>query len=123
MQLKIIPNCKNMNKLASIIVLTYNAEKYIENCFRSVFAQTYRNIELIVIDNASKDKSVEIIKNIIRNTKIQVQIIENKINIGYVGGNNLGIERSKGEYVVILNPDVILDENYIKIIVDEFEKN
>ncbi len=118
-----------MNKLISIIILTYNSEKYIENCLKSVFEQTYDNIELIVVDNASKDNSVEIIENWKLKTLPagrQVEnfrFIENSINLGYTGGNNVGIRESRGEYVVVINPDVILDKNYIEMIVDEFDKD
>jgi GT2 family glycosyltransferase len=112
-----------MNKLASIIVLTYNAEKYIEDCLQSVFAQTHEDIELIIVDNVSKDQSVEIVKNIIRYTKIPVRIIENKTNLGYAGGNNLGIKESGGEYLFIINPDVVLEKDYVGMTIDEFEKN
>lgn len=112
-----------MNKLVSIIVLTYNAEKYIKDCLQSIFAQTYKNIEILIIDNVSKDNSVQIVKNIAQDAEIPIQIIENKRNTGYAGGNNLGIEKSRGEYVFIVNPDIVLDENYIEIIVKEFEKN
>jgi len=111
-----------MNKLVSIIILTYNSEGYIENCLQSIFAQTYRNIEVLVVDNNSKDNTVKIIEN----WKLKIEnfkFIKNLINMGYTGGNNLGIKENRGEYVIILNPDVILDENYIKIIVEEFEKN
>ena len=111
-----------MNKLVSIIVLTYNSEKYINNCLESIKQQTYSNIEVLVIDNGSSDNTV----SKIRNSKFEIsnfKFIENSINLGCAGGNNLGIEESRGEYVVILNPDVVLDENYIKIIVTEFEKN
>ena len=111
-----------MNKLASIIILTYNSEKYIENCLKSIFEQTYDNVELIVIDNCSKDNTVDKI----RNSKFEIRnfkFIENSINLGYAGGNNVGIRQSRGEYVFIINPDVILDENYVRKIVDEFGKD
>jgi GT2 family glycosyltransferase len=111
-----------MNKLVSIIVLTYNSEKYIEDCLNSVFAQTYKNLEVIVIDSASQDNTVKLIGN----WKLKIEnfkFIENKFNLGYAKGNNIGIKESSGEYVVILNPDVTLDENFIQKIVDVFESD
>lgn len=118
-----------MNKLVSIIILTYNSEKYIENCLRSVLEQTYKNIELIIIDNASKDNSVKIIENWkpaspAGGLKIgNFKFFKNLRNLGYAGGNNIGIRQSRGEYIIVINPDVVLDKDYIKIVVDEFEKD
>jgi GT2 family glycosyltransferase len=112
-----------MNKLASIIVLTYNSEKYIENCLKSIFEQTYNNFEVIIIDNASEDKSIQVIDNSIREAKITARIIKNKKNLGYAEGNNVGIRESGGEYVFIINPDVVLDKNYIQEAINEFENN
>jgi len=111
-----------MNKLVSIIILTYNSEKYIVNCLKSVFEQTYPNAEILVIDNNSTDNTAAKIKNLKLKIK-NFKFIENSINLGYAGGNNIGIRQSRGEYLFIINPDVILEKNYIKTVVDEFEKN
>lgn len=116
-----------MNKLVSIIILTYNSEKYIENCLKSVSGQTYDNIEVLIVDNNSKDNSVEIIKNCL-SAEASAQagnfrFIENPINLGYAGGNNIGIKQSRGEYVILINPDVVLDKNFVQEIVSEFEKD
>ena len=112
-----------MNKLASIIVLTYNSEKYIEKCLNSVFEQTYDNVELIIVDNCSKDNTIEKARGILREYKGNRRVILNKKNLGYAGGNNIGIKESRGEYVFIVTPDVILEKNYIKIVIGEFDKD
>ena len=109
----------NMNKLVSINILTYNSEKYIKDCLKSVFNQTYKNLEVLVIDNNSKDKTREILREIKGNQRV----ILNEKNLGYTGGNNIGIRNSKGEYVILLNPDVVLDKDFVKEIVKSFEKN
>lgn len=122
MQLETIRSYKDMNRLASIIVLTYNSEKYIENCLQSIFAQTYDNIEVIIIDNCSKDNTIAVIEN----WKLKIgnfKFVKNLINPGYAVGNNLGIEKSEGEYLFIINPDVVLDKNYVKAAVNELETN
>jgi len=108
-----------MNKLVSIIILTYNSEKYIGDCLKSISEQTYKDIEVIVVDNNSNDGT----KRILREIKGGQRVIENSINLGYAGGNNVGIEASKGEYVILLNPDVVLDKNFIQEIINSFEKN
>lgn len=108
-----------MNKLVSIIILTYNSEKYIEDCLKSVSGQTYKDVEVIVVDNNSKDRTRGILEKINGNQRV----ILNNENLGYTGGNNIGIRKSRGEYIVVINPDVVLDENYVEIIVDEFKKD
>jgi GT2 family glycosyltransferase len=104
-----------MNKLISINILTYNGEKWIEKCIKSVLEQTYPNIEILVIDNASTDNTLEKIQNI--------KIIKNEKNLGFSAGHNIGIRESKGEYVIVLNQDIVLDKNFIQEIVNCFEKN
>lgn len=110
------------SKLVSINILTYNSEKYIEKCLESVLNQTYKNLEILLTDNASTDKTLEIIRNI-RMPIRKIRIAVNKKNLGYTGGNNIGIKQSRGEYVILLNPDVILDKNFVKEVINEFEKD
>jgi len=110
-----------MNKLVSIIILTYNSEKYIKDCLQSIFRQTYNNLEIVMVDNNSKDGSVEIAKKILGDCEDNQKVILNNKNLGYAGGNNIGIKQVQGDYIIILNPDVVLDENFIQKIVDKFE--
>jgi GT2 family glycosyltransferase len=112
-----------MNKLVSIIVLTYNSEKYIEKCLESVLTQTYNNLELIIIDSDSKDNSIKLTKKALEKYNGNQKIILCEKNLGYAGGNNIGIKESNGEYVVIVNPDIVLKESYLQEVVNEFEQN
>ena len=81
--------------------------KVIADCLRSIFERTYATeFEVIVSDNGSTDGSVEFI----RENFAKVQVIENKANLGFARGNNAGIRVSKGEYVLILNPDTLIHE-------------
>lgn len=107
------------NKLVSINILTYNSEKYIKDCLNSVLNQTYPNIEILVVDNASQDNSLKILEKF----KEEIKLIKNKKNTGYTGGNNLGMKNSRGEYIILLNPDVILDKDFVKEVVKAFEKD
>lgn len=109
------------NKLVSINILTWNGENYIEDCLKSVFNQTYKNVEILVVDNASTDKTVEIIRKIRMNSDIGIAI--NKKNIGFAAGHNLGIRNSKGEYILCLNQDVILHKDFVKNAVQIMEQN
>ncbi len=109
-----------MLPLTSIILLIFNGKKYIKSCLDSVLAQTYPNIEILVIDNASIDNSAKIVKSL-RSPKIK--LIENKRNLGFAGGNNQGIGESKGKYILCLNQDVILDKDFIQQAVKVLESD
>ena len=81
------------NPLVSIIILNYNAGKLIEECVESIYQSNYKNYEIIIVDNNSKDNShVEC-----KEKFPLINLIENKKNLGYCEGNNVGIRKSKGE--------------------------
>jgi len=107
------------NSLVSINILTYNGESLIEDCLKSALSQTYSDVEVLVIDNASSDKTLEKIKN----QKSKIKIIENKENLGFAVGHNSGIKESKEEYVLCLNQDVVLDKDFVKYAVEVMEKD
>lgn len=99
--------------LVSISLVTYNGEKYISGCLNSVFNQTYPEIEVIIIDNGSTDKTVEILKESrIKNQGLR--IISNKENLGFAAGHNINIKESRGKFVLCLNQDIVLDKDFIK---------
>jgi GT2 family glycosyltransferase len=108
-----------MNKLVSVIIVNYNGEKYLEETILSLYNQTYPNIEIIVVDNNSKDGSIEILNKHLD----RVKVIENKTNLGFAKGNNIGMEQSKGDYIALLNNDAVADPNWLKNIVDFMEQN
>ena len=106
-----------MEKLVSVAIVNWNGEKYLYKCIKSLLEQNYKNIEVIIIDNDSTDNSVKIIED---NFKDNVILFKNK-NTGYAGGANKGIELSKGDYVIIANPDIVFGENYIENCIKKFE--
>ena len=99
--------------MVSVILVTYNSEKFIKECLDALIKQNYNNIEIIVIDNNSQDNT----KNILNSYK-KLNIIKNKSNMGFAESNNAGYRISKGEYILTLNHDVVLEQNYIKNIVN-----
>ncbi len=108
----------------SIQLLTYNAEKYVVSCLNSVLAQNFRDFELVIIDNASNDNTRELIKKWIKEHKsISTIFISNEKNIGFTGGHNLALRRSKGEYVLFLNQDIILEPDFLQIAIQFLEKH
>jgi GT2 family glycosyltransferase len=98
-----------MSDLVSVIILNWNGKAFIRGCLDSVLSQDYPNLETIVVDNGSEDGSPDIIRDDYR----QVDLIETGRNLGFGGGNNLGIDRSQGAYVLILNNDAKLEEGCI----------
>lgn len=95
-----------MNKnLLSIIIVNYNGEKFLLNCLSSV-QENCKGIafEIIVVDNNSIDKSVDLIKN----NFPEVILIQNHENLGFAKGNNIGVNQSKGDLILLLNNDTIL---------------
>ncbi len=97
----------------SIIMVTYNNIHYTKQCVSSVFKYTkYPNYELIIVDNDSKDETPQYLKEI-EKQNINVKVILNKENRGFSGGNNDGLKIAKGEYLVLLNNDTIVTENWL----------
>lgn len=88
-----------------MIIVTFNNEKNISACLSSVIKNSSANI--IVVDNASSDKTVEKIKGF----KDKVVLVQSKVNSGFAKGVNLGVENSKSEYLVLLNPDTKILKN------------
>lgn len=105
-------------KLVSIIIVNYNGLRFLEDCFKSILGQTYKNIEIIMVDNGSFDGSV----GFTRKNFPQVKVILSKKNLGYAGGNNLGLKKCKGEYIMILNNDVYLQEDLVEKLLEAHEK-
>lgn len=102
----------------SVLIVTWNSEAFIEECLLSVLEQSYPNIETIVVDNRSLDSTVRIIKDKFP----RVHLLENEENRGYCHGNNQGLKKSSGDYVLFLNSDVVLENDYIEKALSGFRK-
>lgn len=86
----------------SIVIVNWNVRDLLRQCLNSILADLQTcTLEIIVIDNASTDGSVEMV----RQKFPQVRLIASEVNLGYTGGNNLGITTSQGRYILLLNPD------------------
>ena len=108
----------NLNPLVSIIILNYNAGNLLLNCVDSVFKSTYPNFEVLVVDNISTDNSHVVCKKKFE----KIHLIENKENLGYCEGNNVGIRNANGEFVVILNPDTIVEPNWLNHLMSAYNE-
>src|SRR5215207_5310068 len=87
-------------KLVSIVIVTWNSADTLRDCLSAIAHQTYPSIELLVVDNASKDTSLEIIREVFPHATI----IQNETNTGFCIAQNQGISAARGEYVMPLNP-------------------
>jgi len=104
------------NPLVSVIIPVYNAENYVYACLESVITQTYKPIEIIVIDDGSSDESTNIVK------KFDVQLVEQP-NSGACAARNLGIQKASGNFLQFLDADDLLSPEKIQIQVNKLVRN
>ena len=97
------------NKLVSIIIVNWNGLEHLVKCFSSLKHQKYKNTEVILVDNASIDGSLDYIKKNFPKTKI----IVNKENLGFAEANNIGCKIAKGDYILFLNNDTRVTTNFL----------
>ena len=109
-----------MDKLVSIIIPVYNLENYIENCLNSIISQTYRNLEILVIDDGSTDRSGEIIKAMAENDTRIVYIRQN--NAGVSAARNNGLDRAKGDYIMFADGDDYMHYQAVEILLKTIEE-
>lgn len=102
----------------SIVTLNYNGLKWLKGYFESLSKQTYKNLEIIFVDNGSTDGSVDFVKKRYPKTVL----IENKVNYAIAKGNNVGVRKAKGEYILLLNNDIKVKPSYLAELMEGFEK-
>lgn len=103
---------KNLTPLISVIIPVHNAEESIEKAVSSVLGQTYKHLQIIIIDDGSSDSTPAIVKKLCLGSP-SVQLIQNKANKGVSASRNLGIEASKGKWITFLDADDYFDKDYI----------
>src|SRR3990167_5232029 len=96
--------------MISIIIVNYNRKELLRKCLDSLRGQSFQDMEIIVVDNDSTDDSVEMICTYYP----EVKLIRNTSNLLFCRAQNQGINSSKGNFILCLNSDVILDGNYLK---------
>ncbi len=107
------------HSLVSVIIVNYNGRHLLQECFESILNQSYHDIEIIVVDNASVDGSVAYIGALFPNVKI-VELSENK---GFAGGNIEGFKYAHGDYAMLVNNDVVLDKDCINNLLVAMEQH
>lgn len=104
----------------SIIIVSYNTKEFLQKCLQSVFEGSKdMSLEVIVVDNASIDNSVEMVKKEFP----KVFVIENRNNLGFSKANNLGVKQAKGRYLLFFNSDTVVNKNVLKKMVDFMDEN
>lgn len=100
-----------MKALVSILVLNHRGVEDTIECVRSVLKSTYKNIEVLILDNGSGIKEFTRLKSELTNPKVKV--FRSKKNLGFTGGNNLLSKKTKGKFIVLLNNDTVVDKKWL----------
>lgn len=111
-----------MNKV-TIVIPCYNAENYIDSCIDSLLKQEYQNFNVIFIDDASKDRTVEKLENSVLNCNLDIKILKNKENSGPAVSRNRGILSAVTKYITFCDIDDSYEPNYLSKLLSELEKN
>jgi GT2 family glycosyltransferase len=107
-----------MFPLVSVSLVTYNSARFIDACLASLFAQDYRPLEVIIVDNASSDSTAEVLARYAG----RIRVIRNAENRGFSAAHNQAIAVSRGKWVLVLNPDVRLTPAFISRLVENGEE-
>ena len=106
--------------ILSIIIVNYNVKYFLHQCLKSIeTAKKNINLEILVVDNNSVDNSVDMLQNEFP----ELKLILNRKNVGFAKANNQAIKQAKGKYILLLNPDTIVQEDTLHKCVDFLEQN
>ncbi|MEO1486048.1 MAG: glycosyltransferase family 2 protein [Bacteroidota bacterium] len=108
-----------MKPLVSIITVNYNESLVTMEFLESVRKLSYSNVEVIVVDNASPNDDPDAIKTAFP----EIQLIKSHENLGFAGGNNLGVKHSKGEFLLFVNNDTIVPEHFLEPLVETLQND
>lgn len=98
----------------AVTIVTYNSGRFIKRCIESVLSQKYPDIEIVIVDNASTDGTADILEQY----EDRCRIVYNQENVGFAAANNQSIRLTGADWVLTLNPDVLLLPNFIQTLVD-----
>ena len=110
-----------MNKLVSVIVPTYNGEKFIAQTLESIINQDYENLEIIVVDDVSTDNTVSLVREILENSGRKFQLIQRTVNGRQSASRNTGLDAANGEYVMFFDHDDLAEKNFVSSLYKEAE--
>lgn len=110
-----------MNKKVSIAVAVYNVEEYLRRCLDSLISQTYQNIEIILVDDCSTDNSLSICYEYAKKDE-RVIVVKKQENTGLSDVRNIGIKHSMGDYIMFVDSDDYVCENFVEEMVKAIEE-
>jgi glycosyltransferase involved in cell wall biosynthesis len=103
--------------LVSIALCTYNGSKYLKEQLDTLSGQTYKNLEIVIIDDGSSDGTIELLRQYARNSSLNTKIYINEENLGYIRNFEKAISLCNGEYIALCDQDDIWDERKIETLV------
>ena len=106
----------NKDILVSIVIPVYNAEIYLKKCINSILTQTYKNIQIILVNDGSTDNSAKICEDFLKKDN-RIKLI-NKTNGGVSSARNMGIYNCEGDYIVFVDSDDWIDSRHIEYLVN-----
>jgi len=101
------------NKKVSIIIVTFNSASTILAALKSVLEQTFKDYEIIILDNTSEDNSLGIVREMLDTWYGDYKIIPSSLNLGFAEGNNKAFEITTGKYIALINPDAVADGQWL----------
>lgn len=111
-----------INYKVSVLVPVYGVEKYIERCARSLFEQTYKNIEYIFVDDCGSDRSIDVLKQVLEcypNRKPNVRIVQHERNKGLAAARNTAVACANSDFILHVDSDDYVDLNFVEKLVDK----
>ena len=111
-----------MEMKVTIVVPIYNVQEYIGRCLNSVLKQTYKNLEIICVDDCGQDKSMDIVEEYHKRYPEIIKIIYSTENVGLGGARDKGIQRASGEYIFFIDSDDYVKEDYVEKYVETAKK-
>lgn len=104
----------------AIQIVTWNSLKFLPDCLKSIFNQTYKDFSVLVIDNASNDQTIEFVKE----NYPEVVVLRNNKNLGFSAAHNQGIKLNQNaDYILVVNPDIILEKYWLEKILPVIEED
>lgn len=110
------------NPLVSVVIPTYNRKKLVERLIKSILKSTYKNIEIIVVDDASQDLTSEYLESNFKKNK-KIKILRNKKNLFAAGTKNVGQSKAKGKFIAFIDDDNVVDKKMIEELVEVLVEN
>lgn len=110
-----------MNELISVIIPVYNVEKFIEKCLESVINQTYTNLEIIIVNDGSKDNSGVICEQYVKSDS-RIKYFEKK-NGGLASARNYGLDKASGKYILFLDSDDFMSLNAVEVLLNNLKNS